>query len=129
MIVCVKTDQTTAAAAPSLDVADQEHRFAQLMGLVAARFGRVEPRRHATAFTRALIAELPRANCWTLAEHAGYPTPDAFQNLLSRAKWDHDGVRDDVRGYITDRLGRDGAVFVLDETGDVKKGTKCRYRH
>jgi len=27
--------------------------------------------------TRALIAELPRANCWTLAEHAGYPTPDA----------------------------------------------------
>lgn len=93
------------------------------MGLIADRFGRIEPRRHAAAMTRALIAELPRANCWTLAEHAGYPNPDAFQNLLSRAKWDHNGVRDDVRGFIADRLGRQAAVLVIDETGDVKKGT------
>jgi SRSO17 transposase len=119
----VKTDQTTAAAAPSLDLADQERRFAQLMGLIAKRFGRVEPRRHATAMMRALIAELPRANCWTLAEHAGYQTPDAFQHLLSRAVWDQDGVRDDLRGFVVERLGHQGAVLVIDETGDVKKGT------
>jgi SRSO17 transposase len=118
----VKTDQTTAAAAPSLDLADQERRFTQLMSLIANRFGRVEPRRHATAMTRALIAELPRANCWTLAEHAGYRTPDAFQNLLSRAVWDQDGVRDDVRGFVVDRLGGRAAALVIDETGDVKKG-------
>jgi hypothetical protein len=53
----------------------------------------VEARRYAIAMIRALIAELPRVNSWTLAERAGYATPGAFQNLLSRAVWDHDGVR------------------------------------
>jgi hypothetical protein len=81
----------------------------------------VEPRRNATAMLRALIGELPRVNCWTLAEHAGYATPGAFQNLLSRARWDHDGVGDDLREYVTERLGTREAVLVLDETGDVKK--------
>ena len=93
------------------------------MGLFAHRFRRVEPRRHATAFISTLLAELPRVNCWTAAEHAGYATPDAFQNLLARAKWDHDGVRDDLREYVVGQLGIDGSVLVLDETGDLKKGT------
>jgi SRSO17 transposase len=45
------------------------------------------------------------------------------QHLLSHAKWDADGVRDDVRGYVIEQLGDPGAVLVIDETGDVKKGT------
>lgn len=32
-------------------------------------------------------------------------------------------MRDDVRGYVLDHLGDPGAVLVLDETGDLKKGT------
>jgi SRSO17 transposase len=119
----VKTDETTAAATPSLDLAACEAALASLVGRIAGRFARVEPRRHATAMIRALIAELPRANCWTLAEHAGYATPDAFQHLLSRARWDHEGVCGDLRGYVTEHLGVDGGVLVIDETGDVKKGT------
>jgi SRSO17 transposase len=35
----------------------------------------------------------------------------------------HDGVRDDVRGYLVDQLGEPDAVLVVDETGDLKKGT------
>ncbi|WP_344660720.1 IS701 family transposase [Catenulispora subtropica] len=97
-------------------------RFAELSAAIAGRFPRVEPRRHATAFLRALMAGLPQANCWTLAEHAGYRSPDAFQHLRAQSVWDHDGVRDDLRTLVVDRLGRDGAVLVLDETGDVKKG-------
>ena len=46
-----------------------------------------------------------------------------MQHLLSRASWDADGVRDDVRGYVIEHLGDPGAVLVVDETGDVKKGT------
>jgi hypothetical protein len=38
-------------------------------------------------------------------------------------KWDHDGVRDDLRDYVVGHLGADEAVLVLDETGDLKKGT------
>jgi SRSO17 transposase len=36
--------------------------------------------------------------------------------------WDHDGVRDDLRDYLVEHLGDPGAVLVVDETGDRKKG-------
>lgn len=98
-------------------------RFEELMGHLACRFARVEPRRTARAMLLGLLAELPRKNCWTLAEHAGATTPDAMQHLLSRAAWDADAVRDDLREYVTGKLGKAGAVLVVDETGDLKKGT------
>ena len=93
------------------------------MGRVAARFVRVEPRRRAGAFLLGLLAGLPRVNCWTIAEHAGESTPDGMQHLLARASWDTDGVRDDLRDYVVDHLGDPDAVLVVDETGDVKKGS------
>ena len=57
----------------------------ELLGRIAGRFGREEPRRHAKAFVVGLLADLPRKNCWTIAEHAGNPTPDGMQHLLARA--------------------------------------------
>jgi SRSO17 transposase len=45
-----------------------------------------------------------------------------MQHLLARARWDADGVRDDLRGYVTEYLGDPDAVLVVDETGDLKKG-------
>lgn len=93
------------------------------MGRIAGRFVRVEPRRRATALVLGLLADLPRKNCWTLAEHAGDATPDGMQHLLHRAKWDADAVRDDVRTYVVEHLHDDDAVLVVDETGDLKKGT------
>ena len=54
-----------------------------LMGRIAGRFGRVEPRRRARAFVLGLLADLPRKNCWTIAEHAGDATPDGMQHLLA----------------------------------------------
>ena len=32
-------------------------------------------------------------------------------------------MRDDVRGYVIEHLGDPGAVLVVDETGDLRKGT------
>lgn len=93
------------------------------MLLVGARFRRVEPRRRARAFVLGLLAGLARANCWTIAEHAGDSSPSGMQHLLSRASWDADGVRDDVREYLAGQLGQAGGLLVVDETGDVKKGT------
>ena len=46
-----------------------------------------------------------------------------MQHLLSRACWDADGVRDDMRGYVVEHLGDPDGVLVVDETGDLKKGT------
>ena len=87
------------------------------------RFRRVEPRRRARGFVLGLLSALPRKNCWTIAEQAGDATPDGMQHLLARARWDADGVRDDLRGFVVEHLGDPDAVLVADETGDLKKGT------
>lgn len=93
------------------------------MLVIGARFGRVEPRRRARAFLQGLLAGLPRVNCWTIAEHAGEQSPRAMQRLLGSAVVDADGLRDDLRSYVVAHLGDPAAVLVVDETGDVKKGT------
>ena len=95
----------------------------ELLGRVAGRFGRVEPRRRLRGFLLGLLGDLPRKNCWTIAEHAGEASPEGMQHLLARACWDTDGVRDDLRDFVVDHLGDAEAVLVFDETGDVKKGT------
>ena len=69
-----------------------------------------------------LLADLPRKNCWAIAEHAGDATPDGMQHLLAGARWDVGGVRDDLRDYVVGQLGDPDAVLVVDETGDLKKG-------
>jgi SRSO17 transposase len=46
-----------------------------------------------------------------------------MQHLLGRARWDADRVRDDVCEYVLEHLRDEDAVLVVDETGDVKKGT------
>jgi SRSO17 transposase len=92
------------------------------MDRIAARFGRVEPRRRARQLVLGLLSDLPRKNCWTIAEHVGDRSPDGLQHLLAEARWDHDGVRDDLRAYVVAGLGSQNAVLVVDETGDLKKG-------
>ena len=90
---------------------------------VGGRFARVEPRRRAASFVRGLLAGLPRVNCWSIAEHVGDAGPRGMQRLLSAAVWDEAGVRDDLRDYVLEHFADPGAVLVVDETGDLKKGT------
>jgi SRSO17 transposase len=118
------TEDQTVAAGHSVDPARWQGELDGLLGRVAGRFGQVEPRRRARALVLGLLADLPRKNCWTLAEHAGDATPDGMQHLLARAVWDEDGVRDDLRDYLVEHLGDPQAVLVVDETGDLKKGTQ-----
>jgi len=93
------------------------------MSRIAGRFSRVEPRRRVRRLVSGLLSDLPRKNCWTLAEHAGDATPDGMQHLLHRAKWDADAIRDDIRAYVVEHLRDTEAVLVVDETSDLKKGT------
>jgi SRSO17 transposase len=108
----------------SVDLDRWQRGFDELMLTIGGRFGRVEPRRRARAFVEGLLAGLPRANCWTIAEHAGEQSPRGMQRLLKSAMVDVGGLRDDLRGYVVEHLGDAGAVLVVDETGDVKKGTR-----
>jgi SRSO17 transposase len=116
-------DGLAVAACPSVDPDRWQRRFDELVERIGARFARVEPRRRARLFLLGLLAGLPRTHCWTIAEHAGEAGPDGMQHLLARAAWDADAVRDDLRGYVIDHLADPDAVLVVDETGDLKKGT------
>ncbi|MGP3737625.1 IS701 family transposase (plasmid) [Streptomyces sp. GDS52] len=93
------------------------------MGRIAGRFARVEPRRRVRDLVLGLLSDLPRKNCWSIAEWAGEANPDGMQHLLGRARRDADTVRDDVREYVPEHPQDKNAVLVVDETGDVKKGT------
>ncbi len=115
-------DNLAVAAGLSVDPAEWREQFDELMGRVAGRFSRVEPRRRARALVLGLLSGLARKNCWTIAEQAGDATPDGMQHLLAAARWDADAVRDDVRACVAEHLVSSGAVLVVDETGDVKKG-------
>jgi len=94
-----------------------------LLARVAGHVGRVEPRKRMRQFVFALMAGLPRTNCWSIAEHAGERCPRGVQRFLSQAVWDTEAVLDDVRAWVVEFLGDPDAVLVIDETGDVKKGS------
>jgi len=98
--------------------------FDRLCERVSPRFARPEVRRRVVGFLRGLLGDVERKNGWQLAEHAGETTPDGMQRLLTTARWDPDGVRDDVRAYVVEHLGDAGGVLVVDETGFLKKGGK-----
>jgi hypothetical protein len=97
--------------------------FDDMFGLVAGRFAQVQSRRRARLYLLGLLSGAERKNSWTIAEQAGDLSPDGMQRLLNFYAWDADKVRDDLRGYVLDRLGDPAGVVVADETSSLKKGT------
>jgi SRSO17 transposase len=95
----------------------------ELLGALAGCFVRVEPRREARKYITGLVSDLPRKNCWALAEHAGDDTPDKMQRLLERAAWDAFAAMRVVREFAVASLGDLAeAVLVIDESGQEKAG-------
>jgi len=70
-----------------------------------------------------LLSEVERKNSWRLAEAVGDAGPQGMQRLLNSYCWGVDGLRDDVRALVVEKLedGDDG-VLVVDETGFLKQG-------
>lgn len=87
-------------------------------------FVRPEPHQRALAYMQGLMSTASRKNGWQVAEELGEATPYAIQHLLDRARWDCDGVRDELRTYIGEILADSKGVVVIDETGFLKKGGK-----
>ncbi|MER5918451.1 IS701 family transposase [Streptomyces sp. NPDC001982] len=99
-----------------------QEKFDELAADLAPLFARREPRAHALDYLRGLLADLPRKNCWTMAEHAGKTRAFGLQRLLYQAVWDEDAALEVVRGFAVRHLAAPGAVLVFDETGQEKKG-------
>lgn len=106
----------------------------QLHQRLRPHFARPEPHHHALLYLPAILSEIPRKNGWQIAEHARLPHPYGIQRLLSRATWDQDGVRDELRSFVCQSLTSpapsSGAsdpstpfpVAVVDESGFPKRG-------
>src|SRR5207244_1524663 len=75
---CVKTEEHAVAAGHSVNPARWQEAFEGLMSRIAGRFTRVESRRRARKLVLGLLSDLPRKNCWTIAEWAGDRTPDGY---------------------------------------------------
>lgn len=87
-------------------------------------FVRTESHQRALVYLQGLMSQASRKNGWQVAEEMGEATPYAMQHLLDRARWDCDGVRDELRAYVQETLASPHAVLVIDETGFLKKGCK-----
>jgi SRSO17 transposase len=120
----VTTTDLEAAAASTVEEAGLGCRnLDELMECLAGCFARVEPRRQARKYVTGLIGDVPRMNCWALAERAGDATPDKMQRLLERACWDAFAMMAAARAFAVGRLGDPAdAVLVIDESGQEKAG-------
>ena len=96
----------------------------EVQSRIGPRFRRAEVRRRARRFLEGLLAPVERKNGWQLAEELGEHGPRGVQRLLGEADWDEDAVRDDLRSYVSESLGEENGLLVLDETGFIKKGKK-----
>jgi hypothetical protein len=93
MIVrCSTSDDQAVAVGHSVEPGRWQAETDRLLDRMAGRFARVETRRRARKFVLGLLADLPRKNCWTIAEHAGDSDPHGMQHLL--------GGRDLHRGRL-----------------------------
>ena len=77
----------------------------------------METRQRFTRFLGGMLAELPRKTCWSIAEHAGEPSPHGMQHLLNEARWDTDGVAADLRGFVVEHLGEPDGVLITTRPG------------
>src|SRR3954451_14211136 len=105
------------------EVQDWAAGLEEVHARIAGVFARAEPRARVLAYLRGLLGQLERKNGGTLAEAAGEVSPDGMQRLLRTADWHADTVRDELRGYVLQRLGP-GGVLIVDETGFIKKGSR-----
>lgn len=69
-----------------------------------------------------LMLPIERCNTWQMAEALGDESPYNLQQFLKVGKMDVEGVRDVVAAYVYEELGEEDGVFVVDESGQRKKG-------
>ncbi|OTA21882.1 transposase [Xenorhabdus beddingii] len=53
--------------------------------------------------------------------HSNAASPDGIQYFLERAHWDVEAARDILCDYVTDHLGDEQGILIVDKTGFIKK--------
>ena len=106
-----------------LDLDALAEQFATFHARFAPLFYRAEVRARSARYLRALLSPIARKNGWQVAEAMGEADPNGAQRLLYAARWDADGVRDELQRFVMEHFGDpDGGILIVDETGFLKKG-------
>jgi SRSO17 transposase len=118
------TELSTLAAteATASTMAGGQAYMADVARRLAPYVARSQSRHRAQAYVPGWLREAERQNSWPVAEVCGESTPDGFQDVLSRADWDANAVRDERHIEVIQHLGDPNGVLVLDETGFLNKG-------
>lgn len=107
----------------------------ELHAQLRPHFARPEVHAQVLRYLHAVLSDIPRKNCWQIAEQARQENPYRMQRLLSHAVWDEDAVRDAVRTLLSHTLSPAPLlpakadheplypVLVLDESGFPKRGS------
>jgi SRSO17 transposase len=119
---CVDSDDQ-AAVGHSVGPARWQAETDKLLDRMAGRFARVETRRRTRGFLLGLLSDLRGRTAGVSPSALATGIRTACNTCWGRASWDTDRVRNDPRDYVTGQLGDADAVLVVDETGDLKKGT------
>jgi SRSO17 transposase len=119
-----RQDNRVAAGAIVEDAAWLGRLRGELHAVLAPVFAQARSRMTAFAYIGALLAVAgDRKSCWQLAEEAGHATPRRMQALLGEYAWDWKTALAGLQRFIVAHLGDPEAIFVLDETAELKKGT------
>ena len=91
----------------------------------APLFGRKEAQRRSEQYLRGLLVQqTDRRNAENVAELIAGATPRALQRLLTEAPWPTEPVIERLQAYVAARLNTPEGIFILDESGFPKQGTK-----
>src|SRR5437763_3040133 len=99
--------------------------FAAFHEEFAPLFGRKEAQRRSEQYVRGLLVQqTDRRNAENVAETIAGAPPRALQRLLTEAPWPTEPAIDHLQAYVAARLTTPEGIFVLDESGLPKQGTK-----
>src|ERR687884_334806 len=101
-----------------------DEAFMSFHARFASFFYRREVRERSARYLRGLLGPVERKNGWQVAEAVREADPQGIQRLLRVARWDADAVRDELIRFVAEQFGDADGIFVVDETGFVKKGIK-----
>ncbi|MFJ1605719.1 IS701 family transposase [Streptomyces sp. NPDC088253] len=89
---------------------------------IEGKFSRAEPREHALGYLQGLLASSEQQNTRKAIVQAKDASSDGKRRLLTTSRWDEDGIRDDVRDFVAERLASPQGILIISEDGFVKKG-------
>jgi SRSO17 transposase len=104
---------------PSLEI---DTAYEEVMKRITPIFHSEPGYKTAQKYLKGLLSAVERKNGWQLSEAIGETTPYVLQQFIYRGQFSADKLRDCLREYVTDKIGEEDGVLVVDETGFLKQG-------